>query len=165
MSAPLSNQSHRWPANPILVVKLLSPSQRRHIAIVVHRLIRHESKPLPQRRSHVRVSSTLQQQSSKLIIVPAVCPIRLRYYTAEERRLTSETIFVNRRLRIHIRPALQYPSCNLNLVEIHAHVQQRRTFQWSSVQRQRFVLVASQLARINLLMPKCPLEQFRITPQ
>jgi hypothetical protein len=50
----LRNQLHRSFADPIvksLAMKLLSPSDRRHIAVLVHRSIRNKSQLLPQRNA------------------------------------------------------------------------------------------------------------------
>src|SRR5579872_123191 len=66
MAAALCDQLHRRPAGPVVIplaVKLLSPGQGRHIAVLVHRLIRDEMQLFADRRTTVRVGSMIEQQS------------------------------------------------------------------------------------------------------
>jgi hypothetical protein len=119
-TAAVPNQLHRWPADERLIVEALSPRERRHIPILVHRLVFDEAKAFPERRADIRVRAVVEQQARELVTVPQANG--LRNDAGEQGCMAPEPLAIHGRPRIDVGVARQQPACDLHLVVIHTHV-------------------------------------------
>ena len=86
-TAACGDQSRRRPADQRLVVEVLSPCERRHIAIFLHRLVIDEAKALPKRGVGVQVGAVIEQHARELVTLTQAD--RLRDDAREERGVTA----------------------------------------------------------------------------
>ena len=68
----------------------------------------------------------IQQQAGEGSIPLQSANVRLRDDAAEQGRVTAEAVGIDFGFSVHVRAMLDQPARDLDLVEIDAHVQQRR---------------------------------------
>src|SRR5262245_35494216 len=66
--------------------------------------------------------------------------VRVRHYRVEQRRMPAESVFVDGCPYVRVHAALEKPSCRVELLELHANVEQRRSRDRGS--RQTFIVTA-----------------------
>jgi hypothetical protein len=76
-------------------MKPLSPSDRRHIAVLVHRSIRNKSQLLPQRSARIGICAEIEQHAGKRRILLTPAQIRAVHYAAEQWSMSAKALRID----------------------------------------------------------------------